>query len=305
MPRNVIPIRRLAAATLIIVAPLGPATRAAERSTDPADSDARHLSAPGIGGLGHGAQGFVVAPTRIVFEGRQRHATLTLANTGSEPAAYRVSLQRMRMSVAGEISPVDGPEPGEAFADTLVRFSPRQFEVAPRSFQVVRLQLRAPAGLPDGEYRSHLVIQEIPRLAPEGVFEPSADGIAIRLTPVFGTAIPVIVRQGQTSVQVSFADVRYRSPASSGGRPSVSFKLVRDGMRSVYGDLECLVVRSGHPPRTIGGIKGVAVYTPNRERLFDILLESNPAALGDSLRVRFSETTLHAGCTAESTLAAR
>jgi hypothetical protein len=293
---------RLAVAALILAAFPRPVARAAE----PAADGQRRTAAPAVAGLGHAGQGFVVAPTRVVFEDRRRHATLTLANTGSEPAAYRVSLVRMRMSPTGEITPVVVPEPGEAFADSLVRFSPRQFEVAPQSFQVVRLQLRAPAGLPDGEYRSHLLIQEIPRPAPSADAPASAEsGIQIRLTPVFGTAIPVIVRQGATSAQVSFADFQYQSAGSPGGRPSLSFKLVRDGHRSVYGDVECLAVRPGRRARAIGALKGIAVYTPNRERRVDIPLESDPVAKGEMLRVRFSETSLDAGATAESTLVTR
>ena len=303
---------RLAAAMVCLAALADPGARAAApagdeaRTTAPttaAGDGARPVAAPA--GLGHGSQGFVVAPTRVVFEGRRRHATLTLANTGVAPSAYRVSLVRMRMSPTGEISPVESPAPGEAFADSLVRFSPRQFEVAPQSFQVVRLQLRSPADLPVGEYRSHLLIQEIPRPAPNLDAPASSEsGIQIRLTPVFGTAIPVIVRQGPTSAQVSFADFRYQPAASTGGRPSVTFRLLRDGHRSVYGDIECLAVRPGRRPRAIGALKGIAVYTPNRERLVAIPLDSDPGR-GEQLRVRFSETPLHAGANAESTLAAR
>jgi hypothetical protein len=303
MPRAASRFGRLAAAALILAASRGPAARAAE----PASVEIPRSSA--IAGLGHGSQGFVVTPNRIVFDGRRRYSTLTLANTGEGPAAYRLSLVRMRMSITGEITPVDTPEAGEAFADTLVRFSPHQFEVAPRSFQVVRLLVRVPPGLPDGEYRSHLLIQEIPVPGPnQEMVASNQSGIQIRLTPVFGTAIPVIVRKGQPSAQVSFADVHYRAGASLHEKSSLTLKLVRAGERSIFGDLECLAVRPGHQSRVVGVLKGIAVYTPNRERQIDVALESNPVDKGEALRVRFSETALYAGyagATAESTLLVR
>lgn len=297
---------RLATAALILAASQGLAARAAERAAP----DESRPGPPAIAGLGHGGQGFVVTPNRIVFDGRRRYSTLTLANTGEGPAAYRLSLVRMRMTLTGEITPVDTPETGEAFADTLVRFSPHQFEVAPRSFQVVRFQVRIPPGLSDGEFRSHLLIQEIPASdANNEMLASTESGIQIRLTPVFGTAIPVIVRKGQPVAQVSFADLHYRSAQSPREKPSVSFKLVRGGDRSIYGDLECFAVRPGHRPRVIGVLKGIAVYTPNRERQVDVsLLESNPLDQGESLLVRFSETALYAGyvgAAAESTLLVR
>lgn len=314
MPRAASRFGRLATAALILAASQGPAARAAEKPANSARSAEKpaDVARPGqsaIAGLGHGGQGFVVTPNRIVFDGRRRYATLTLANTGEGPAVYRLSLVRMRMSLTGEITPVDSAEKDEAFADTLVRFSPRQFEVAPRSFQVVRFQVRIPAGLSEGEYRSHLLIQEIPGPGSNQEMVASAEsGIQIRLTPVFGTAIPVIVRKGQPSAQVSFADFRYHPGASTKERPSLALKLVRGGERSIYGDLECLAVRPGHQPRLIGVVKGIAVYTPNRERLVDIALEASPMDRGESLRVRFSETALYAGyagAVAESTLAVR
>ena len=296
---------RLATAALILAASQGLAARAAER---PAPDESRP-GPPAIAGLGHGGQGFVVTPNRIVFDGRRPYSTLTLANTGEGPAAYRLSLVRMRMSITGEITPVDTPATGEAFADTLVRFSPHQFEVAPRSFQVVRLLVRIPPGLPEGEYRSHLLIQEIPVPGPnQEMVASNQSGIQIRLTPVFGTAIPVIVRKGQPAAQVSFADLRYRPGTTPHEKSSLTLKLVRAGERSIFGDLECFAVRPGHQPRVIGVLKGIAVYTPNPERQVEVALESSPVDRGESLRVRFSETSPYAGyagATAESTLLVR
>src|SRR5689334_12319130 len=83
-------------------------------------------------------------PTRIVFEKNQRAAQLELINQGKTPETYRLSLVNRRMSETGEFAPADAPEPGERFADAMVRFSPRQVTIAPGSSQTVRMLLRKP-----------------------------------------------------------------------------------------------------------------------------------------------------------------
>jgi len=278
------------------------------RGPDPSRPGAAEPALPLPAGLSHGIQGFVVTPVRIVFEGRRRNASLAVVNTGSVPTAHRVTLVRMRMSGTGEIQPVDAPRPGEAFADTLVRFSPRQFEIGPRASQTIRLQLRKPADLPDGEYRSHLLVQEIPRLAESASStrprDPADLGLEIRLRPVFGAAIPVIVRQGATSASVSLEDVRFQAPASAGEPPSVYLKIVRSGNRSVYGDVEWRYVRDGARPRLAGRMRGVAVYTPNRERLVRIPVPEtrSRAARDGRLVVSFVESGSDVPMVAEASL---
>jgi len=71
------------------------------------------------------------------------------------------------MSEIGGFALVDSAWAGEAFADTLVRYSPRQADLAPHETQIIRIQLRTPPDLPAGEYRSHLLIQAIPRTRPD------------------------------------------------------------------------------------------------------------------------------------------
>ena len=125
---------------------------------------------------GQGAGDLVVAPTRIVFEGRTRTAQLSLLNKGSAAATYRISLINMRMTEDGGFKEIDEPAPGEQFADRLIRYAPRQVVLAPGDSQAVRLLLRKPRGLEPGEYRSHLLFRAIPlQNIGKSVEEPSSD----------------------------------------------------------------------------------------------------------------------------------
>jgi len=105
-------------------------------------------------------------PTRVVLAKNQRAAQVELINNGEEPATYRISLVNRRMSETGEFSQVTQPDAGEQFADAMLAYSPRQITLVPGTAQVVRVMLRKPDGLADGEYRSHLHFENWP--APAG-----------------------------------------------------------------------------------------------------------------------------------------
>jgi P pilus assembly chaperone PapD len=101
-------------------------------------------------------------PTRIVFDKNQRAAQVELINNGSKPASYRISLVNRRMTDAGQFEPADTPGEGEHFADGMLRYSPRQVTLQPGTAQTVRIMLRKPADLAEGEYRSHLLFDKLP-----------------------------------------------------------------------------------------------------------------------------------------------
>src|SRR3954451_4123156 len=167
-------------------------------------------SSPRAAPAQRGPGDLLVAPTRVVLEGRQRTAEITLVNVGSATATFRISLINLRMDVNGgtkEIETADA-EPGERFANDLIRFSPRQVTLEPHVAQTVRIQARKPADLAAGEYRSHLLFRAVPAAAP-AVASPAepATEVTIKLTAVYGVSIPVIVLQLETSTVVTLSDL--------------------------------------------------------------------------------------------------
>lgn len=259
---------------------------------------------PGAGGIGDANGGFLITPRRVVFEERLRSTAVSVINSGSDTATFRVSLVRMRMSETGDFAVVDSALADEAFADTLVRFSPRQIQLGPRETQVVRLQLRKPTDLPAGEYRSHLLVQAIPR--PRASEEPDTGrvaGVQVKIVPVYGTAIPVIVRHGDTAAEVSFSDLDYQ-PGGAGGPATASFRIRRQGNRSVYGDLTLTHVPANGAPQVVGVAKGVSVYSPNPSRRVRVPLAAPASALpaGGRLLVRYNEPAPDGQLIAQSSL---
>lgn len=256
-----------------------PPSKPADAST-PAPADL-----PGIGDL-------LVAPTRIVFEGRTRAAELTLLNIGKQTATYRISFTHLRMGETGDLKEIEKAEPGDQFADDLVRYSPRQVTLDPNVAQTIRLQVRKPEGLADGEYRSHLLFRAVPPESsqPETSVESQEKktGYSVRLTPIYGVSIPVIVRSGKTSVKASLSELAMHAPEKPGDPASLEMKIRREGNESVYGNLRVLFLPSSGKEQVVAVLNGVAVYTPNAERIVRIALQPPPGVALAKGRLRVS-----------------
>lgn len=211
-----------------------------------------------------GTGDLLVAPPRVVFEGRASTAEVTLVNRGTQPATYRISFVQLRMDEDGGTKEIQQAEGGELFADALVRFSPRQVVLEPNIGQTVRLQLRKPADLAPGEYRSHLLFRSIPSTegAEPSVEAPPADKMSIQLIPVYGISIPIIVRHGETSAAVTLGDPEVLTPGGPDATPVLYFRVHRAGSQSVYGNLTVTFTPDGGKPIIVGLANGVGVWAP-------------------------------------------
>jgi len=243
--------------------------------------------------LAGGPGDLLVAPTRIVFEGRQRTAEVTLVNTGAAPATYRIAFVELRMGDAGgtvEIEPA-AARPGEQFAEPLIRYSPRQVTLEPRVAQTVRMQLRLPADLPAGEYRSHLRFRAVPT-APAVAETPAAPtAFSVELTAVYGVSIPVIVRHGETTATATLTGLALDPPASAAAAPRLRFRTLRSGNRSLYGNLTATFLPIAGKPSVVGLANGVAVYVPNafRDGALDLLLPPGVLLLHGRLHLAYTD----------------
>jgi P pilus assembly chaperone PapD len=215
-------------------------------------------------------------PTRIVFEKNQRAAQIELINSGSKPATYRISLVNRRMTEDGRFEAADTAGPGEHFADDMLRFSPRQVTLEPGTSQTVRVMVRKPAELAEGEYRSHLQFEKLPDVEGSASIEnqgQGADGkgIGVVLNILVGASVPVIVRHGAVSANVSLTHLVLKKDEAQ--HPLLALQFEREGSSSVYGDLSVIFTPRGGKPQPLAQASGLAVYTPNRVRQAALPLE--------------------------------
>ncbi len=232
-----------------------------------------------------------VAPTRVVFEGAARTGEVAPINLSDKTLTYSVSFSHIRMSDTGQMREVTDSRPGELFADDLVRFTPRRVTLEPHQTQIVRLQLRLPADLPDGEYRSHLAFKVVPAVTQEAGSpqQNAGQGISIQLTPVYGVSIPVIVRHGPLNAQVGLSSLQMT--LSDADSHEVTFHIDRSGTESVYGNVEVRYTPASGPSIVVGKLNGLAVYAPNILRIVSVPLTIPEGTIlkGGRAVVRYSD----------------
>ncbi|MBW6502417.1 MAG: hypothetical protein K0B05_13585 [Bacteroidales bacterium] len=219
------------------------------------------------------AQGnLLITPRRVVLEGSKRSFDLNLANIGQDSATYAISLVQIRMTDDGGFETITEPDPGQRFADRYIRYFPRSVTLGPNESQVVKIQLVRTNELSAGEYRSHFYFRAVPKARPLGEADTSQDtsSFSVRLTPIFGITIPVIIRSGETSVNVALTDLSLKLEENSD--PGLSLLFNRTGNMSVYGDLTVDHISPQGSVTRVGIAKGVAVYTPNAVRRFQFNL---------------------------------
>lgn len=223
--------------------------------------------------MAQGAGDLIVAPTRVVLEGRARSAQLTLSNTGSSTSTYRISIVNLRMNADGSVTEITEPDEGQFFADKLFRYSPRQITLEPGAAQAVRILLRKPKGLPEGEYRSHIFFRAVPDEAGQSVNQVEAgDGVQIRLIPIYGITLPIIIRHGKPSVSASLSDLSLNPPTAENPLSTLSFKINREGTKSAFGDFTATFISNSGEETIVGQMQRLAVYTPNKSRLVNMVM---------------------------------
>ena len=240
------------------------------------------VAAPARAGIGD----LLVAPTRIVLDGR-KGAEVILNNIGDEPATYRVSVVFRRMTEDGGLLDVEQPTAGDKIAEDMIVYAPRRVTLAPRQPQAIRIAARPPEGLPDGEYRVHMLFRAIPPATPvvAAAAQEPVKGIKFQLTPIYGVTIPVIVRLGNLQATAGIANVKLEQ---KDGRPAVGLDLSRSGSRSTYGEVRVLKAGVRDP---IAIQKNVAVYTEvNRRHIAVALNEAFKGEAAGPVTVQYVET---------------
>ena len=212
------------------------------------------LAAPARAGVGD----LLVAPTRIILDGR-KGAEVVLNNIGDEPATYRVSVEFRRMTPDGNLEDVSDPTASDKAAADMIIYAPRRVTLAPHEPQAIRIAARPPEGLPDGEYRVHMLFRAIPPATP--VVQPAAasteqKGLRFQLTPIYGVTIPVIVRLGNLQATAGIANVHLEK--AKDGSSAVALDLTRSGARSTFGEVRVFKAGVKDP---IALQKAVAIYT--------------------------------------------
>ena len=215
-----------------------------------------------------GQGNLLITPRRVIFDGSRKVMELNLANTGQDTARYNISFVQYRMTEDGAFEEITEPDPGQFFADKHLRFFPRTILLGPNEAQTVRMQVLGRERLEPGEYRSHAYFRAVPNELALGEIDPNADttAVSIRLIPIFGITIPIIIRVGDNTTEVTLSDLDLTKDEE--GKTHLGFTFNRTGNMSVYGDITVTHLAPNGLEAQVGVVKGIAVYTPNTIRKF-------------------------------------
>jgi P pilus assembly chaperone PapD len=221
------------------------------------------------------AQAFevLIAPTRVVFDGTARTKEVVIVNRSAEPEIYDIGFENKRFNEEGEATTVTEANTGEKFADNMLKVSSHTITVAPGESQVVRILLRKLPGLETGEYRTHLVVRGQPKEDAPIVTGGDAQGVSVKLIPIYGLSIPILVRQGSLASSVAVTEVKLSPPAENGtGR--LELYLTRTGDRSAFVDISLysLALPKGAAPTV--ALKGLSIYAPLSQRHVQVQLSA-------------------------------
>jgi len=207
-----------------------------------------------------GNAGLLLSPTRVVLENGSRYIAVTVRNTGDATGRYKIDIIDAAMNEAGGIKlQEDGTREPFSAAD-LLSYSPSNLTLKPNESQVVRLLVKNKESLPDGEYRSHMLVKMTESdLDESGQSTVTGTGIAIKAK--ISTVIPVIVRRGETSYAVSISDARLVSGGGNGkDAPEVKIELAFSGNRSVLGDVKLTHISADGKETQVAFMRGIAIY---------------------------------------------
>ena len=225
------------------------------------------------------AQGdLLIAPTRIIMDGRGG-AEVILSNIGTTEATYRIGIELRRMQPDGSLEPVDAAAANamETAAMEMIRYAPRRIVLPPGQPQSIRISARPAPELPDGEYRVHMAFNAVPDTTQIVAQDADANptGLIVKLTPIYGITIPIIVRKGRLTATTALSNPRMVENAQGA---QLQIDMARIGEGSTFGELVVTRPGGGDP---LFLARGIAIYPEITQRTVSL---SIPAEVAPSLK---------------------
>ena len=232
----------------------------------------------------------MIMPIRIVFNSRDRMQDITVFNSSDvEGGTYQLSWMNVSQTESGNYKRLDGPLNPELDPSTAILFSPRQVSLPPGGKQRVRLSLRRPADLPDGEYRAHLYLKNTKKQSAGSMNVKGGESeMTIGMGMNVGIAVPVIIRQGAYDGTASIQPPSF-VPRSADGKtpPKIKFSIDKSGKFSTMGNVRILWIPSGGgEEKLIARQNAVNIFHEVSRRLLEIPLKVDRVS-GGSVRIIF------------------
>ncbi len=205
----------------------------------------------------------LVAPHAVFMDHRTRTGQLQLHNTGTRPEEISIEL-RFGYPAADstgrvQVTLTDSPDSTEPSAAAWVRAFPKRLVLGPGERQVVRLLATPPAGLPDGEYWSRIVVSS---RAAQTRAQTADSGVRTGIDVELRTVLSLIYRKGKVTTSIAVDSLR---ASVEGDSVVVMARLARGGSGAFIGNAVFTLADSAGAP--LGEwVRAVAVYRSDTRR---------------------------------------
>lgn len=210
----------------------------------------------------------LISPMSITFSDRDRSAQVVLINTSTSTRNYRVQwVQKEAVQGGGYRALAEEEYKNFSLASTMLRVSPKQVKLAPGERQIIKIAVRKPKELTDGDYRSHL---QFTALAAQSDVPKDAEPGSIQLKVLLNYSIPIIVRKGPEKYDVTIDNVKIepREKGAKGAKADIVVTISRLGPTTTHGNIKAYWQAKGSPKETVIGIL-------NNARLYSELSQSH------------------------------
>jgi len=226
----------------------------------------------------NGIASIMVTPYRAVFEDRTRSQVITIINRSDKVATFRTEWFNTIVDENGSYEIIEENDPRYASIKTsqdFIRFSPRQVTLAPGDKQAIRIAVRKPAGLEDGEYRSHLLFKQ---LSDPKDYQDNPAGISLSLN--LSISIPVILRQGNLEVNAEITAVDYKKSIASDQQDQFIVSISRTGDASTYGSLKVFDANDTSNENLLAVVNNVSIFPETAQKNVSIpIYEDIPSSI--------------------------
>ena len=197
-----------------------------------------------------------VAPHRILMNPTEKVEVINVANKSDQTHRYDLTLIDQVMNDQGMTLRQDT---FDYSAKRMIRFVPKRFTLKPGERQIVRVMVKRPEGLADGDYHSHLLFREVPlsvqdkqTLKDVRSEQNKEKKVNFEIRALYGVAVPIVVQHGKIESDILLGDASF-IPATDKVTASLSVKFERTGNAEAAGQvgLSYIKAEGGEPIQLI------------------------------------------------------